>query len=190
MTFSRKPRPPRKVTAQSIDAAALAYLQRFATSAENLRAMLMRRVRRSALAHDDDPAIGAKWVDLLVERFLRAGLLDDASYAAARVVAMHRRGASLRGIRAWLAAKGVAAADIDLALDRLDAEAGNSGLRGAYNYARRRRLGPWRSAGRKARRDRDLAALARQGHGYDHARIVIDALDPDELDAIIDETYE
>ena len=188
MNFARKPRPPRKITAQSIDAAALAYLHRFATSAENLRAVLMRRVRRAALAHDDDPAIGAKWVDLLVERYLRAGLLDDSIYAAARAAAMHRRGASARAIRAWLAAKGVAAADIECALERLDAQAGNSGLRGAYNYARRRRLGPWRSTDRAARRDRDLAALARQGHGYDHARIVIDAQDPDELDALMNET--
>lgn len=190
MIRPRKSRAPRQITARSLDAAALAYLQRFATSAANLRAVLMRRVRLSAHAHGDDPDTGAKWVDALVERFLRAGLLDDAGYAVARAATMHRRGASPRGIRAWLAAKGVAAADIDHALDRLGEAAGNVGLRGAYNYARRRRLGPWRAADREARRDRDLAALARQGHGYDVARAIVDAADPDALDAILDEAYE
>ena len=141
MTPPRKPRPPRKITAQSLDAAALAYLQRFATSAANLRAVLMRRVARAALAHDDDPEDGAALVDALVERYLRTGLLDDAAYAIARTATLHRRGSSPRGIRAWLAAKGVAAEHIDQALAQLGAETGDIDLRGAYNYARRRRLG-------------------------------------------------
>ena len=42
--------------------------------------------------------------------------------------------------------------------------------------ARRRRLGPWRSGPeRAARRDRDLAALARAGFDLQTARAVIDA---------------
>lgn len=187
---SRSSRPPRKITAQSIDAAALAYLQRFATSTANLRAVLKRRVWQSAQAHGDDPAAGEALVDALVERYLRAGLLDDAGYAVARAATMHRRGGSPRGIRAWLAGKGVGPDDIDQALAQLDAEGGNIDLRGAYNYARRRRLGPWRSRDRDARRDRDLAALARQGHAYDVARTVIDADDPDALAALLDEVYE
>lgn len=190
MTRPRKARPPRRITAQSLDAAALAYLRRFATSAANLRAVLMRRVWRAAHAHGDDPAAGAEAVDALLERYLRAGLLDDSGYAVARAATMHRRGASPRGIRAWLAAKGVAAADIDHALEQLGAAAGNIDLRGAYNYARRRRLGPWRTHGREARRDRDLAALARRGHGHEVARAVIDAADPDALDALVNDAYE
>ncbi len=173
-----------------MEAAALAYLRRFATSAKNLRAVLMRRLWRSANALGGDPAAGAKEVDALIGRFLRAGLLDDSAYAVARAATMHRRGASPRGIRAWLAAKGVAAEDIDNALDQLGAEAGNIGLRGAYNYARRRRLGPWRTSGREDRRDRDLAALVRQGHSYDAARIVIDAEDPDALEVLVNEACE
>ena len=53
----------------------------------------------------------------------------------------------------------------------------NLDLDAACNYARRRRLGPWRSAGRAERRERDLAALARQGFGYELALRVIDAED-------------
>jgi len=176
----RPPRTPRRVTQQSLEAAALAYLQRFATSTENLRQVLMRRVWRAAHAHDDDPAEGAVLVDALIARYRGAGLLDDAAYAEARVATLHRRGVSRRGIRMRLAAKGVAGNDIDAALEGLRRETGEFGdtdFHAACNYARRRRIGPWRGDDRAARRDRDLAALARQGFAYDLARRIIDADD-------------
>ena len=47
----------------------------------------------------------------------------------------------------------------------------------ANNYARRRRLGPYRLAeNRKEKRDRDLASLARAGFKYNDAKSIIDAL--------------
>ncbi|MDE0409722.1 MAG: RecX family transcriptional regulator, partial [Alphaproteobacteria bacterium] len=49
--------------------------------------------------------------------------------------------------------------------------------------ARRRRLGPWRDpAERAARRQKDLAAMARAGFRLDVARQVIDAEAPPEAD--------
>lgn len=182
MPGNQKSRPPRKTTPKSVENAALSYLQRYATSAENLRAVLMRKVHRAAHAHDEDPAPGVAIVDALIDRYLQAGLLNDAAYAEGRVAALHRRGMSRRGIRARLSAKGVAVDDIEKALDLLSLDVGNTEFVAACNYARRRRLGPWRTKDRAERRDRDLAALARQGYGYELARRVIDAKDVAALD--------
>jgi regulatory protein len=186
MSGMRKKRLPRRATAQSLEAAALAYLQRFSTSAANLRAVLMRRVFRAAHAHGDDPEEGAALVDALIARYIRAGLLDDAEYAAARTATLHRRGTSSRGIRARLAAKGVDGSHIDEALQALSAETGETDLKGAFNFARRRRLGPWRTVDRDTHRDRDLAALGRQGYGYEIARQIVDADDVESLEEDID----
>src|SRR3546814_13752721 len=76
---------PRKATADSLANAALFYLQRYASSAENLRRVLMRRVERSVRAHGTDRAEGAALVDRLVARYREAGLLDDGAYAEMRV---------------------------------------------------------------------------------------------------------
>ena len=54
---------PRKVTLKSLENAALFYLQRYATSTENLRRVLMRRVDRSARAHSTDREEGSCFVD-------------------------------------------------------------------------------------------------------------------------------
>lgn len=113
---SRKQKKPRKATQKSLENAALYYLQRYASSAENLRRVLMRRVDRSARAHDTDPEEGAKLVDDLVQRYRDAKLVDDAAYATMRVASLRRRGGSARAIRANLMAKGVSNDDIDQAL--------------------------------------------------------------------------
>jgi regulatory protein len=177
MFGTQKARIPRKITAQSIESIALAYLQRYATSAENFRAVLMRRVYRAASAHDDDPAEGAVLVEALISRYRQTGLLDDAGYAQARAISLHRRGISRRGIQSRLVAKGVLSDDIETALARLSEEYEDSEFDAACNYARRRRLGPWRTTARAERRERDMAALARQGYGYELARRIIDAED-------------
>lgn len=175
---------PRPATPERLEKAALHYLERYATSAENLRRVLMRRVHRSAQLHDTDPDIGAEAITDLITRYRRAGLLDDVGYATGRAGSLHRQGKSARYIRGSLAAKGVAAEDIDRALDALGEEIGavDGDLVAAVNYARRRRIGPWRRADRETYRDRDLAALGRQGFGYDIARKVIEADDTDSLE--------
>jgi len=174
-------RGPRKVTAKSLENMALFYLERHASSVANFRQVLMRKVARSVRAHGTDAEAGAALVEALIERYRRVGLLDDRAYALGRATSRHRQGDSVRAIRAKLMAKGVAAEDIAAALAALARDIGAAApgvldLRAACAYARRRRLGPWRPVDeRPARRERDLAALARVGFGYDTARRVIEA---------------
>ncbi|WP_029008576.1 regulatory protein RecX [Azospirillum halopraeferens] len=176
-------REPRRVTPQYLENAALHYLERFASSAENLRRVLMRKVDRSVRAHGTDREEAAGWVDALVARYRTAGLLNDTAYADLRAGSLHRRGASTRAIREKLAAKGVGRAEVDAALERLDADTeGDPDLAAAAAFARRRRLGPFRPAEARAdHRDRDLAALGRAGFDYATARRVVDAEDPDAI---------
>jgi len=180
---TRARRKPRKITPDSLGRIALHYLERYATSSENLRRVLIRRVRRSAEAHDTDPDEQIPHVDALIIRYQQAGLLDDQAYARMRAESLHRRGTSGRMIRMKLAAKGVPSDAIDDALESLSELVANTDLSGACNYARRRRIGPWRLRDRTDYRDRDLAALARQGFSYNIARKVIEAEDTEMLEA-------
>ena len=180
---SRAKRRLRKVSPKSLEAAALHYLERFASSAENLRRVLMRRVSRSARIHDIDTDEAALWIDAIIDRFSRSGLLDDARYAENLAHSLSRRGAATRAIRARLLQKGVAREDIDHAIAvsfRRDRRPRSDG--GACPWIRRRRLGPHRDRASRAEfRERDLAALARAGFSYDLARRVIETEDIEEL---------
>ena len=147
---------------------ALDYLGRYASSAENLRRVLMRRVRRRA--PEAIPAT-AGLIDALVARYRESGLLDDAAYAAARVQSLHRRGESMRAMRARLGAKGVSAADVADAVSDLRAAAPDPDLVAACAFARRRRLGPFRRADED--HARELGAFARAGFSRRVAEAVL-----------------
>ncbi len=176
-------RTPRKATPQSLENAALFYLGRFASSSENLRRVLMRRVERSARLHDTDRDEGREAVDRIVVRFQASGLVDDRAYAEGRALALHRRGVPARGIRARLVEKGVAPDHIEEALASLAETGDNTDMAAAVNLARRRRLGPYRAPSVRAElREKDLAALARAGFSYDIGRRIVDAETPEDLE--------
>jgi len=166
----KKDSKSRKATPTHLENSALYYLQRFATSSENLKRVLMRKVMRSAYVHDTDVAEGEAFVQDLIARFQSSGLLDDAVFAKGRAETLHRRGNSGRVIRAKLRQKGVADDDIDTALAALG-DGGEAELAAALNYAKRRRFGPF--AVKKPtpeQRERQLASLARAGFSYDVAK--------------------
>ena len=176
-------RGPRKVTAKYLENSALYYLGRFATSAANLRRVLMTKVGRSVKAHDTDAREGADMVEDLIKRFLHSGLLNDLDYAVGRVNSLHRQGSSQRSIRAKLAQKGVAPQVIDQALDTLTDETPYPELAAAVTFARKKRLGPYRRPDTddrdeeevRKRREKEMAAMARAGFGYEMVRKVIEA---------------
>ncbi|MCG8510904.1 MAG: recombination regulator RecX [Rhodospirillales bacterium] len=179
----RKRRTPRKATAKSLENAALYYLQRFATSRENLRRVLMRRVDRSARHHGTDRGEGEALVQTVLEKVERLGLINDQAYAEMRVRSLRRRGASTRLIRGQLTQKGVDRHIIDTAIDGNAEESGeeDAELTAAFTLARKRRIGPFRpEETRAANREKDLGTLARAGFSYDTALEVIDAEPADE----------
>ena len=161
---------------------ALGYLERFASSAENLRRVLRRRVRRR-VGDNETVQRAAALIDELVERYRRTGLIDDAAYAAARARGRLARGEPLRRIAAGLAAKGVDAEDRAAALDALRETAPDPDLAAACAFARRRRLGPYRRG--PADRNRDLGSFARAGFGRREAEAVLGCADPEAVAALL-----
>ncbi|MCP4329861.1 MAG: RecX family transcriptional regulator [Alphaproteobacteria bacterium] len=178
----RRRRVPRRATADRLERAALHYLERYASSAANLRRVLLARVDRSARFHGTDRETGAGWVEDIIARYLHAGLLDDRAYADLRAARLSARGYGRKRIAYSLRQKGVDQDTIAGALERLARDEADPDLMAAIRYARRRNLGPFRRRERAERREKDLAALARVGFNYDVARRVIDAGDVDDLE--------
>lgn len=168
-------RPPRPVTEAYLERAALSYLERFASSAENLRRVLRRKVETRCRLRGEEAEPFLALVDPVVARTVSSGLVDDRRYAEARVASFRRRGASTRGIKAKLAAKGVGRGTVDVALAEEDGDERSA----AIALARRRKIGPYRPGERAAFRQKDMAVLARAGFPFDIAREVIEGeVDP------------
>lgn len=184
-----KRRQPLKATPEGLERSALYYLERYDSSSGHLRRLLRRKIQLSARVHGTDPEEGAAAVERLIARLTELGLLDDARYARERVRGLLARGTSAAMIRAKLRAKSLPSELIDAALEADENAGENRELRAALRYARRRRLGPYRLENRPGeraeRRERDLAALGRQGFDYETARKVVDCEDPAGLEAAL-----
>jgi regulatory protein len=150
---------------------ALFHLERYASSADNLRHVLQRRARRRIGRDGEAMRAAGVLIDILIANHRATGLLDDAAYAAGRARQGLARGRSLRRIAAGLAAKGIGAEDAAAAVAALDSGAADPELAAACAFARRRRLGPFRR--KAADRRRELAAFALAGFARGTAEAIL-----------------
>lgn len=171
---------PPKITAVYLERVTTWYLERRATSAAHLRRLLVRRVCRSAEEHGTDRTEGEALVDAEIQRLLAIRLLDDDRYAADKARSLRRKGASTSKVRAALRAKGLD----QVTVDAVPSEGPHEDWTAACTWARKRRLGPWRT-GRldDELRRKELGRLGRAGFPWDIARRIVDATDPDDLEA-------
>jgi regulatory protein len=171
---TRQKSPPPPLDGAALDALALSYMARFATSSGRLSAYLKRKLRERGWAEETPPDIAA-----IAARMAEHRYLDDAAYAAAKGDGLRRRGYGARRIETALDHDGIAAPL------RAAARGSETERRlAALAFARRKRFWPYSAAPclDPATRRKQLAAFLRAGHGLDHVRRVMDAASLDDLE--------
>ena len=173
---------PKKITLEYLENSSLYYLSRFATSKNNLKQVMMRKILWSARYHGTNSEEGKKLIEGLIDRYLRSGLLNDKVYAQNSAVKLHQQGNSSIKIRAKLKKKGVCNKDIEDALSSLEKIDENPELAAAILYARRKCLGPFQiSRLDDSTREKQLAKMARAGFSYKISNFIIFAKNKEEL---------
>jgi regulatory protein len=152
--------------AEALNRFALSYVGRYATTRAKLSTYLSRKLRERGWAGEE-----AAPIDAVVARFVEAGYVDDAAFAAARSGTLTRRGFGSRRIGQALSADGI---ERDLASSFDHDE--DAAFQAAETFARRRRIGPFaqKEADDAARR-KALSAMIRGGHDFALARRFVDS---------------
>ncbi|GJL85367.1 MAG: hypothetical protein DHS20C02_11420 [Micavibrio sp.] len=182
-------RVPKKITETYLHNSGLYYLQRFAAGKAHFRSVMLRKVRKSCMHHEDqDFDACAALVNQLADKFEQTGLLDDAAYVRGMVTSLRRRGLSQRAIVAKLAQKGIEQDTTLHALgahDRDFAPGGDSDAekRAALIFCRRKKIGPFATNGKKTH-EQFMATLARAGFSFDTVRFVLN-IDQEESQNIL-----
>ncbi len=164
---SKRPKKaPKPISPAVLHDLALSYVARFATTAAKLERYLVRKLRERGWEGEGEPDVAA-----LVRTFVEKGYVDDAGYARARSADLLRRGYGARRVQQALGQAGVAE---ELRSEVLPGEYVER--RAALRLAKRRRFGPFADhAPDREKREKQIAAMLRAGHSFDHARAVIDA---------------
>lgn len=167
MTQKRQNARPKPLDTARLEALALHYAARYATSRAKLTAYLTRKLREADWDDERPPAVEA-----LVERLADLRYVDDAAYATMRSAALTRRGYGARRVAQALDAAGVSREAHGEAV----AEAKGGGWDAANAFARRKRIGPYgKGEPDRALRDRQIGAFLRAGHDYRTAARWVDA---------------
>jgi regulatory protein len=190
--ISQRTRKKRKKISESyLYNSGLYYLERFPASVSHFKFVMKRKIERSFEDHPEQSKddINA-WLDVVVQRFIELGYLNDKLYARGVVNSLRRKGTSSTKIIMTLKQKGV---DSDIAaevLNEIDADNKvrddiqyNPDLNAAITYCRRKRM----SAAdyhletmdydeKMKLKNKYLGRLARQGFSYDVSVKALDAL--------------
>jgi regulatory protein len=162
--FASSGRTAQPLDLAALNALALGYLGRYATTRAKLHNYLARKVASRGWEGEGDPPFEA-----IVERCAELGYVDDASFAAARAAALTRRGFGEQRVAAALRTAGI---DRETAAPAREVARENK-LAAALAFARRKRIGPFGSESIEPdTRRRGFAALVRAGHPPDIAKLV------------------
>lgn len=168
----REKKPPKKITEKYLYNSGLAYLQRFPASTPHFKRIMGRKIDKSCNYHKDQSKEDClSLLDKTIETFERQGLLNDNAYLSGMINSLRRRGLSTQAILSKLGTKGMAQERIREALQAHDGDAAgvaNPDLAAAVLLTRRKRVGAFRK--KDADRNKELAALARAGFGFDIAQ--------------------
>ncbi len=152
----------------SFEDMALAYVARFATSAAKLESYLKRKLRERGWDGEDEPDVAA-----MVSRYVEKGYVDDAVYARAKANDLLRRGYGGRRVKQALGQAGIGeSVAAEVAPEEYTAR------NAALHLARKRGFGPFAaSPPDREKREKQIAAMLRAGHTFDHVLAVLDAVD-------------
>ncbi|QDP18980.1 regulatory protein RecX [Sphingomonas xanthus] len=162
--IARKPRPP--LDESKLADLALHYVGRFATSRAKLIVYLRRKLRERGWSGTGEPDL-----DVLADRMVRSGYVDDRAFALSKARSLGARGYGPRRLVQALAAAGIGEEDGADAREQAALDAVEAALR----FARRRAIGPFaETAAVGPVREKALAAMIRAGHRFALARAIVD----------------
>lgn len=181
----RKRKKARPLNETSLRDLALAYVARFATTGAKLEGYLLRKLRERGVAEDGDGRVQTPDVGALVARLIELGYVDDEAYARSKTRDLTARGYGARRVEQALWAAGV-----DENTREETAPTESAVRRAAILLAKKRRFGPFGIAPAEEepselihkRREKQVAAMLRAGHRYEHVAFILDAPNEQEID--------
>ena len=135
-----KKRSPKKITFQNLEKFAFKYIERFSTSENQLRIILKRKIIKSSYFFKIKVEDHIDYIDLIIEKFKKIGLIDDKKYSESRALNLVKRGFSKKKILFNLKQKGISSETIEIALNNLKKFFFNYELASALIYAKKKKI--------------------------------------------------
>lgn len=183
---SKNPRKPKEPTSRWLRDQALRYLNRFPATTMKMRSFLYEKSHAGMFAFEIPKLELKDRIEEEITKLVTAGFMNDQEFAKNKARVMARQGKSALQIRMKLTSMEFPEEMQEEAMEALGESDRALDRRAAALYVRKRKFGPYKDEKtRTARREKELASLARKGFSFDIANSIINAEDIEEIETLI-----
>ena len=170
----RNKRKTLQATVDEIRNLALAYVDKYAPSKQQLRTYLLKKYLKLSVPNIKKQDV-TNLIDVVLSDLEKSKFINDKFYSESKAKSMIRRGSSINKIRNYLIGKGVKDQFIKDTVNKINENNSDQDFFSAIKICKKKRIGPARTEdNRPLFYKKDISLLARNGFDFETSKKVMD----------------
>ena len=180
----RNKRKTLQVTVDEMRNFALAYVEKYAPSKQQLRTYLLKKYLKLSVPNVKKQDV-TNLIDIVLSDLEKNKFINDKFYSESKAKSMIRRGSSINKIRNYLIGKGVNDELIKDTVNKINEDNSDQDFFSAIKICKKKRIGPARiDDNRPLFYKKDISLLARNGFDFETSKKVMELKKDDYLKMI------
>ncbi len=180
----RNKRKTLQVTVDEMRNFALAYVEKYAPSKQQLRTYLLKKYLKLSVPNVKKQDV-TNLIDIVLSDLEKNKFINDKFYSESKAKSMIRRGSSINKIRNYLIGKGVNDEFIKDTVNKINQDNSDQDFFSAIKICKKKRIGPARiDDNRPLFYKKDISLLARNGFDFETSKKVMELKKDDYLKII------
>ena len=173
-----------KVTVDEMRDFALAYVEKYAPSRQQLKTYLLKKYLRTSVPNVKKQDVN-NLIDIVLSDLEKSKFVNDKFYSESKAKSMIQRGSSINKIRNYLIGKGINDKFINETVSKIEDNNSDQDFFSAIKICKKKRIGPARTEdNRPLFYKKDISLLARNGFDFETSKKVMDIQKEDYLKII------
>ena len=170
-----------KVTVDEMKDFALAYVEKYAPSKQQLKTYLLKKYLRTSVPNVKKQDVN-NLIDIVLSDLEKSKFVNDKFYSESKAKSMIQRGSSINKIRNYLIGKGINDKFINETVSKIEDNNSDQDFFSAIKICKKKRIGPARTEdNRPLFYKKDISLLARNGFDFETSKKVMDIQKEDYL---------
>ena len=163
-----------KVTVEEMRNFALAYVEKYAPSKQQLRTYLLKKYLKISIPSVKKQDVN-NLIDIVLSDLEKSKFVNDKFYSESKAKSMIQRGSSINKIRNYLIGKGINDEFIKETVSQIQDNNSDQDFFSAIKICKKKRIGPARTEdNRPLFYKKDISLLARNGFDFETSKKVMD----------------
>ena len=170
-----------KVTVDEMKDFALAYVEKYAPSKQQLKTYLLKKYLRTSVPNVKKQDVN-NLIDIVLSDLEKSKFVNDKFYSESKAKSMIQRGSSINKSRNYLIGKGINDKFINETVSKIEDNNSDQDFFSAIKICKKKRIGPARTEdNRPLFYKKDISLLARNGFDFETSKKVMDIQKEDYL---------